>query len=164
MGDAAETLEAGRRGGEHDRSAPAGFDHARDGGPAGRPGALQVGLKHLVPLVLRQLPGPSEADDPGVGADNVDPAELGRGPCHQVLHRPEVPDVGHRRKTAASGPSDGLGGPVQLLGRRLRVGNRGKLGRHVAGDDVGSRVGERNGVAAALTPARARDQGHPAGQ
>jgi hypothetical protein len=92
--------------------------------------------------------GAAEVDDAGVGDHHVEPAQSGDPVVDYCLQRGVVADVGLVGDDAAV---EGL----DLLDRLVRVVVR----RNVDGDDVGALFGQPDGVAAALTPRGAGDEG-----
>jgi hypothetical protein len=115
----------------------------------------------LVSIVSRQshlVPGLDGADA-RVGADDVELAELGDARVDRLLERAQVAHVG----LAGDDP------PVKRLDRLDRLGQVGfgahaiahgvVVGEDVDRDDVGALLGQPDRVTAALTAARAGDEG-----
>ena len=106
------------------------------------------------------------AATPGVGDDDVEPAQCGDAVVDGLAQPVEVAGVDDRRR--------GSGGPVASTRRTVSsrssgvagvVGHaRRQLAGDVDGDDVGALVGHPDGVRAALAPRRSGDECHLAGE
>jgi hypothetical protein len=131
----------------------------RDRGLGGVPDAGQVDVDHVLPGAVIQLFQRAEAEDAGVGRDDVQLPELGHAVVQRRLQRAVVPHVGlggHDPPVQRLDLLDRLG---QVRRGRHRVRHAGDLGTQVHRDDVGAFLGEPDRMAAALAPRGAGDEG-----
>ena len=101
---------------------------------------------------------PAAGKMPGIGEDEIEPAEFGDAVGHRRLEPFEVPDVTLLGHDAPTGLLDEVDRLVEILASRHRIGDAVDLIAQVERDDVGALLGEPDRVRAALTPGRARDE------
>ena len=101
---------------------------------------------------------PRRRKDPGVGDDEVEPAEFGDAVGHDLLEPVEVADVGLLGDDAPTGLLDEVDRLVEILAGRHRVRDAVDLTAQVERDDVGPLLGEPDRVAAALAARRPGDE------
>jgi hypothetical protein len=85
--------QARGRAGEDEAAALSALDHGGQRRAHRVEDAGQVDVDHLGPLALRHLPADRPRADPGVRADDVDPAELGQARLDRLLQLAERADV-----------------------------------------------------------------------
>src|SRR5262245_10438671 len=127
------------------------LDHSRNRGSTRRPGSFEVGPNHLVPLRLTQRPGPSEVDDAGVGADDVESTQLRRRGGNR-LHLLDAGGVRLPHQAAAAGLPHQPRHLLQVLARAEPVWDRRLVVAEIAGDDVRPRLRQRDSLSAPLAP------------
>ena len=143
--------QAGGGAGEDQAAAFPALDHRGQRGAHRVEHAGQVDVDHLVPLLRRHLPGDGPRADPGVRADDVDPAELGQAGLDRPLELGKRADVGDRLDRAAAGRLDLFHGGVEIvLGRQLVGEGLEGIRADVDGDHVGALGCEPHRVRASL--------------
>lgn len=131
----------------------------RDHGLGRTPDTGQVDVEHLLPGLFRQFPRLPEPGDPGVGHDDVDPAELGQAVSDgsvELLLATDVSVAGHDPPAELLDLGDRL---VEVLPGAQRVGHRVQVGAQVDRDDVGALLGQADRVRTALAAGRAGNEG-----
>src|SRR4051812_43201643 len=106
------------------------LDHVRYYCFAALPHPGQAHGYHLVPLLVRQLPGLLEALDPGVCQQDIDVTEVGDRLFDDPLHLVAVAYVGLHRQTTPVETFDHPGSVGEVLGACQWVGD----GRELVGD------------------------------
>src|SRR5205823_1613639 len=107
-----------------------GLDRAPDAG--------EVDVGDVPPLLLGQLPGHAHAGDAGIGADDVEVAELGQALLHRRRHLGRVPHVGHAGHDAPVEVLDQLDRLGEVVGGAHRERHRVDVVTDVDGDDLGA--------------------------
>jgi hypothetical protein len=145
------------------------LDEVRYGGLAGQPCAFEVDIKDLIPLPFVDLMEQGTVgENPRVGHDDINPAELGNA---GVEHLPQGGEVAHIRSCREDPAVERLhpgDRPCQVVlgGGRVERGAGGDLPEDVDGDDVRPLTSQRHSMTASLTPGRPGYEGdlsfHPA--
>ena len=168
-GSAAVTATAGqalRRADQDDGTAPTLTNDRRHGCDQCVPHALEVGVDDCVEHRLGMGLGVADRDHTGVGDDDVDIAEIADGRAYPCF------ELGKVAKSAMTGTDVAAGGAhlpdrlveqVGLGAQRIRDA-ASMLGAEIDGDDVRTLFGQRDGMAAALTPRGPGDDGDGAVQ
>jgi hypothetical protein len=118
-----------------------------DGSAARVEHASQVDVDHFLPLLLGHLPGHSPGPDAGVGADDVDLAELGQTRLDGALKLRQRAHIGDGLDRAAPGRLDPLDGLVEVvLGRQAVRDRLDGVGADVDRDYVGALLREAQRV------------------
>ena len=124
------------------------------------PDTGQVDPDHVVPHLLAELFAlTGEAEDAGVAADDVQPAQFGDAVVDSLLDGAEIANVGLGGDNPPVQRLDLLDGLFQIARRRHPVGHRVDLLAQVDGDDVGALLGQPHGVAAPLAAGCPGDEG-----
>ncbi len=153
-------LEAPDRTGQNDRAALALGNQVRHTGFDGFPDAGKVDVDHVAPVVFAGLVQSLAAvADSGVGADDVQPAQLLDAAVHRRFQRVVIADVDLGGHDAAVQALDEVGRLGQVIGRRRRdlaaaTDRRADVDR----DDVGTFLRQAHRVAAALAASRPGDE------
>ena len=139
-------------------TAPAG-DQVRDRGVDGVPRADQVDVDDRAE-VATALVTVGHPDDPGVGDDDVEAAELAPRFGEHGVHRVGIAHVGLPGQDATSLMTHEAGGLLEVVCRGSRVVGELEVRADVQGDDVGALACEFHGVRTTHPAGRAGDEGH----
>ena len=154
-------LDAGRGADDDDGAAVAGLDHRGDRCAQGAPGAGQVHPDDGVPLLVGQLPDPAPAQHPGVGHQDVQPAELLDAVGDDLPDRRVVANVGFAGQDLAALGFHQAHGLAEIFRGGRRVGQRvGDLRADIQRDDVGAFAGQPHRMRAPLRTSGAGNECH----
>src|SRR5690625_2905309 len=118
----------------------------------------QINVDHFLPLLFGHLNKWAKGQNPGMRADNVQPAQFVYAVIHGFFKAIEVCNV---RLGSVDASTRGLyfaDGFVQIALGALVIGHRFKVTQGINRDDVGTFLGQQPGVAAALPARGARDE------
>jgi hypothetical protein len=152
-------LQPSRRAGDDDRASPGVVQQRRKRSLDGEVHAVEHDVHgievggHLVRLLTE------DRHDPGVGENEIQPAELSHAVGDDGLESLEIADVGLLGDDATTGLLHEIDGLVEILAGGHRIGHTVDLLAEVDCDDVGALLGEPHRVGPALTACRAGDEG-----
>ena len=148
-----------RRTDQNDGPASALADDGRHRGEDRVPHALEVGVDDRVEHRFGAGGRVTDRHHSGVGDDDVDIAERVDPGLHCGFQLRQIANIGDSRCSPASGGLDQPYGLVEIGLGAQRVRNSVDIRADVDGDDVGTLLGERDGVATTLPPGGAGHYG-----